>query len=50
MIDLSHMTTETRNRNTMELSKMTSLEIITEMNREDAFPRRFMKYCLLLQK
>lgn len=35
MIDLSHMTTETRNKNTMELSKMTSLEIISEMNRED---------------
>lgn len=36
MIDLSHMTTETRNKNTMGLSKMTSLEIISEMNREDA--------------
>lgn len=36
MIDLSHMTTETRNKNTMGLSKMTSLEIVSQMNREDA--------------
>ena len=36
MIDLSHMTTETRNKTTMGLSKMTSLEIISEMNREDS--------------
>lgn len=36
MIDLSHMTTETRNKKTMGLSKMTSLEIISEMNREDS--------------
>ena len=36
MIDISHMTTETRNKTTMGLSKMTSLEIISEMNREDS--------------
>ena len=30
------MTTETRNPNTMELDKMTALEIVTAMNREDA--------------
>ena len=33
---LKEMTTETRNPETMMLDKMTSLEIITEMNREDA--------------
>ena len=33
------MTTETRNRNTMDLDSMTSLEIVRVMNREDeAFP------------
>ena len=44
MIDLSHMTTETRNKNTMELSKMTSLEIISEMMK--MFLRLFIKFCL----
>ena len=29
------MTTETRNRNTMDLDSMTSLEIVRVMNRED---------------
>ncbi|MBE6011486.1 MAG: N-acetylmuramic acid 6-phosphate etherase [Lachnospiraceae bacterium] len=36
MIDLSKMTTETRNPNTMNLDEMSSLEIITVMNEEDA--------------
>ena len=35
-MDLKGMTTETRNSHTMELDTMSSLEIITEMNREDA--------------
>ena len=35
-MDLKGMTTETRNPHTMELDTMSSLEIITEMNREDA--------------
>lgn len=35
-LDLKKMTTETRNPNTMELDKMTPLEIVTAMNREDA--------------
>lgn len=35
MIDLSKMTTETRNPNTMNLDEMSSLEIITIMNEED---------------
>ena len=35
-LDLKKMTTETRNPNTMELDKMTALEIVTAMNREDA--------------
>ena len=36
MIDLSSMTTETRNEKTMGLDNMSSLEIITAMNNEDA--------------
>lgn len=36
VIDLSKMTTETRNPNTMNLDEMSSLEIITVMNEEDA--------------
>lgn len=35
-INLKGLTTETRNPNTMELDKMTPLEIVTVMNREDA--------------
>lgn len=35
-LDLKKMTTETRNPSTMELDQMTSLEIVTAMNREDA--------------
>lgn len=35
-MDLKSMTTETRNPHTMALDTMSSLEIITEMNREDA--------------
>ena len=36
MIDLSAMTTETRNKNTMRLDEMSSLEIVMAMNKEDA--------------
>lgn len=36
MLDLSKMTTETRNPNTMNLDAMTPLEIMTAMNNEDA--------------
>ena len=36
MIDLSKLTTEMRNPNTMNLDEMTPLEIATAMNREDA--------------
>jgi N-acetylmuramic acid 6-phosphate etherase len=35
-LDLKKMTTETRNSYTMELDRMTPLEIVTAMNREDA--------------
>lgn len=35
-IVLDKLTTEKRNPNTMELDNMTSLEIVTEMNKEDA--------------
>ena len=35
MIDLSKLTTELRNPNTMELDKMTPFEIARVMNRED---------------
>lgn len=35
MIDLSNMTTEMRNPETMMLDKMSSLEIVTVMNKED---------------
>ena len=35
-IDFSSMTTEARNPETMNLAKMSSLEIVTAMNREDA--------------
>lgn len=35
MIDLSKLTTETRNPETLELDKMSSLEIVEIMNRED---------------
>ena len=35
-LDMNHMTTESRNPDTMELDCMTTLEIVTEMNREDA--------------
>ncbi len=34
-LNLKAMTTETRNANTMELDKMSALEIVTVMNRED---------------
>lgn len=36
MLDLTGMTTETRNENTMDLDIMTPLEIVTVMNQEDA--------------
>lgn len=36
MIDLTRMTTEGRNPNTMNLDEMTPLEIVTVMNREDS--------------
>lgn len=36
MLDLSKLTTETRNPETMHLDEMTPLEIATTMNREDA--------------
>lgn len=36
MLDLSKMTTETRNLNTMGLDRMSALEIVSAMNREDA--------------
>ncbi|MEM1484489.1 N-acetylmuramic acid 6-phosphate etherase [Oscillospiraceae bacterium PP1C4] len=36
MLDLTGMTTEKRNRNTMELDKMSPLEIVTIMNGEDS--------------
>ena len=35
-VDLSGMTTETRNQATMDLDVMTPLEVVTAMNREDA--------------
>ncbi len=35
-IDLKGMTTETRNQNTLHLDSMSSLEIVTVMNQEDA--------------
>ena len=35
-INLESMTTETRNPDTMELDRMTPLEVVTAMNREDA--------------
>lgn len=35
-IDLKAMTTETRNKNTMNLDTMSSLEIVTIMNKEDS--------------
>ena len=35
MVDLTKLTTETRNRNTMDLDKMSSIEIATAMNMED---------------
>lgn len=35
-VDLSEMITEMRNPSTMELDTMSSLEIVSEMNREDA--------------
>ena len=35
-INLQTIATEHRNENTMNLDQMSSLEIITEMNREDA--------------
>lgn len=36
MVDLTKLSTETRNPNTMELDQMTPLEIVTAMNKEDA--------------
>ena len=35
-MDLSRMTTETRNPSTMGLDTMTPLEVVTAMNNEDA--------------
>ena len=35
-LNLNHMSTESRNRNTMNLDTMTPLEIVTVMNQEDA--------------
>ena len=35
MIDLTQLTTETRNPRTTDLDEWSALEIITEMNRED---------------
>lgn len=35
MVDLTKLTTETRNKNTMDLDKMSSIEIATAMNMED---------------
>jgi len=35
-INLESMTTETRNPDTMDLDRMTALEVVTAMNREDA--------------
>lgn len=35
-INLDKMTTETRNPDTMELDRMSPLEVVTAMNREDA--------------
>lgn len=35
MLDLTRITTETRNKNTMDLDKMFSIEIATTMNKED---------------
>jgi N-acetylmuramic acid 6-phosphate etherase len=36
MIDLTRLSTETRNPQTMDLDQMTPLQIATAMNREDA--------------
>ena len=35
-LNLNNMSTESRNRNTMDLDLMTPLEIVTVMNQEDA--------------
>lgn len=35
MVDLTKLTTETRNKNTMNLDRMTSIEIVITMNKED---------------
>ncbi|MBE6052790.1 MAG: N-acetylmuramic acid 6-phosphate etherase [Clostridium sartagoforme] len=35
MLDLTRLTTETRNKDTMNLDSMSSIEIATEMNKED---------------
>lgn len=35
MVDLTKLTTETRNKNTMNLDRMTSIEIAITMNKED---------------
>ena len=40
-LNLEKMTTEQRNPDTMNLDEMTTLQIVTEMNREDAgIPRQ----------
>ena len=49
-IDLSEMITETRNPSTMELDTMSSLEIVSEMNREDALIAQAIRHPLPVMK
>jgi N-acetylmuramic acid 6-phosphate etherase len=45
-VDLKNMTTETRNPRTMELDRMSELEIVTVMNEEDARVPQAISQCL----
>ena len=45
-LNLNAMTTESRNPNTMDLDKMTPLEIVTVMNREDERVPQAIRECL----
>ncbi len=45
-MDLSQLTTEQRNPDTFDLDRMSSLEIVTEMNRQDALAPQAIQACL----
>ena len=45
-VNLRGMTTETRNPHTMELDRMSELEIVTAMNQEDAKVPQAVSRCL----